>query len=159
MSGRAKRDFKADLAVLTRLELYFSLRLITRTMRRFAEFLEHDYDTLMIFFVVLESCFQAVIALGGSDADPEAIERAYAESTSLGASAVSIGEITGIPRETVRRKLKTLADHGLLMTSPQSKNIYVPIAVLLEPRMLETVRAYAADADQCVKTVQFYTKR
>jgi hypothetical protein len=159
MSARSKKDFKADLAVLTRLELYFSLRLITRTMRRFAELLEHDYDTLMIFLVVLESCFQAVIAFGGSDAEAESIERAYEESTSLGTSAVSIGEVTGIPRETVRRKLKTLSDHGLLTTSPKSKNIYVPISVLLEPNMLETVRAYAADADQFFKTVQFYSKR
>jgi hypothetical protein len=157
MSARAKRDVQGDLTALTRLELYFSLRLITRTMRRFADHLEHDYDTLMIFFVVLEACFQAIIAFGGSDADLPAIEKAYAESISLGATLLSIGEATGIPRETVRRKVKALMDRGLIATTERNKNIYVPISVLLEPEMLEVIRAYAADADQMVRTVQFYT--
>jgi hypothetical protein len=147
---------KAELAVLTRLELYFSLRLMTRTMRRFADRLDDDYDSVMIFFVVLEACFQAIIAFGGSDADLPTIEKAYAESISLGASLFTIGEATGIARETVRRKVKTLIDRGLVTTSDRNKNVYVPVSVLLEPAMLELVRNYAADTEQFVRTVQFY---
>jgi DNA-binding transcriptional ArsR family regulator len=158
MNPRNQKTLKADLAVLTRLELYFSLRLITRTMRRFAELLEHDYDTLMIFFVVVESCFQAIIGFGGADSDLETIERAYAESISLGTSVLNIGEATGIPRETVRRKVKTLMDMGLVATAEKSKAIYVPLSALLEPAMLEVLRAYVADTQQFVRTVQFYAK-
>jgi len=145
------------LAVLTRLELYFSLRLITRTLRRFADLVDYDYDTVMIFFVVLESCFQSIIPFGGAEADLETIERAYRESVSLGLSLLTIGEACGIPRETVRRKVKMLTERGLLASSERSRNIYVPITMLLRPDVIEVFRIYAVDADQFARTVRFYT--
>src|ERR1700679_4077224 len=36
-------DDQSDIATITRLELYFAVRQFTRTMRRFAEILDHDY--------------------------------------------------------------------------------------------------------------------
>jgi hypothetical protein len=156
MSRAPKADPRADVAVLTRLELYFSLRLVTRTMRRFAELLDHDYDMLMIFFIVVESCLQAITVFGGVDADYETLERGYMESISLGLSPLTIGETTGIPRETVRRKIKTLTDLGLLATSPKNRTVYVPLATLVRDDVLEMIRAYTSDTDQLIRTARFY---
>jgi hypothetical protein len=157
MSRAPKVNPKADLAVLTRLELYFSLRLVTRTMRRFAELVDHDYDMLMIFFIVVESCLQAIIVFGGANADFATMEKGYLESVSLGLSALTIGETTGIPRETVRRKIKTLVDLGLLATSDKSRTVYVPLATLVREDIFEMIRTYTSDTEQLVNTSRFYS--
>jgi hypothetical protein len=149
---------RPDLAVLTRLDLYFSVRQFTRTMRCFAELFDRDYDMVMIFFIVAESCFQSIIPLGGSGADMETIERIYLDSTSLGLSLFIIGEASGIPRETVRRKVKALADMGYLATLEKNKNIYVPISAFLKSEMLEAFKSYASEIDQFVRTAQYYSK-
>jgi hypothetical protein len=152
-------DETSGLAVLTRLELYFSIRQLTRTMRRFAELLNFDYDTVMIFFIVAESCFQSIIPLGGAAADAASVERAYLDSLSLGLSILNIGEASGIPRETVRRKVKTLIDRGLLATLDKGRGIYVPLSALLERDVLAAFERYASDVEQLVNTVQFYGRR
>jgi hypothetical protein len=151
-------ELRPDLAALTRFELYFSIRQFTRTMRRFAELFDYDYDMVIIFFIVAESCFQAIIPLGGAAADPDSLERAYTDSMSLGMSVFNIGEACGIPRETVRRKIKTLIDLGYLGTLEKTKSVYVPMSALLDERMLSAFRSYSADIDQFVKTVQYYSK-
>ena len=156
MSRAPKVNPKADLAVLTRLELYFSLRLVTRTMRRFAELLDHDYDMLMIFFIVVESCLQAIIVFGGANADFATMEKGYMESVSLGLSALTIGETTGIPRETVRRKIKTLVDLGLLATSDKNRTVYVPLTTLVREDIFEMIRTYTSDTEQLINTARFY---
>jgi hypothetical protein len=157
MSRAPKVDPRADLAVLTRLELYFSLRLVTRTMRRFAQLLDHDYDMLMIFFIVVESCLQAIIVFGGSNADFVTMEKGYMESVSLGLSVLTIGETTGIPRETVRRKIKMLVDLGLLATSDKSRTVYVPLATLVREDISEMIRTYTSDTEQLVNTARLYS--
>ena len=149
---------RPDLAVLTRLDLYFSVRQFTRTMRCFAELFERDYDMVMIFFIVAESCFQSIIPLGGAGADLKAIERIYLDSTSLGLSLFGIGEASGIPRETVRRKVKTLTDMGYLATFEKNKNIYIPLSALLKKEVQEAFKGYASEIDQFVRTVQYYSK-
>jgi hypothetical protein len=156
MSRAPKVNSKADLAVLTRLELYFSLRLVTRTMRRFAELLDHDYDMLMIFFIVVESCLQAIIVFGGANADFATMEKGYMESVSLGLSALTIGETTGIPRETVRRKIRTLVDLGLVATSDKNRTVYVPLTTLVREDLFEMIRAYVSDTEQLINTARFY---
>jgi hypothetical protein len=157
MSRPPKPDPKANLAVVTRLELYFSLRLVTRTMRRFGELLDHDYDMLMIFFIVVESCLQAIIAFGGTNADFETMEKGYMESISLGLSLLTIGETTGIPRETVRRKVKTLVDLNLLAMSEKSRTVYVPLSTLTKPEILDMLKGYIADTEQFLRASQFYS--
>lgn len=147
-----------DLAALTRFELYFSMRQFTRTMRRFAELFDYDYDMVIIFFVVAEACFQAIIPLGGAVGDLDELERAYTDSMSLGLSVFNVGEATGIPRETVRRKIKALIDLGYLGNLEKSKSVYVPMSALLDERMLQAFKNYSADIDQFVKTVQYYSK-
>lgn len=151
-------EHKPDLAVLTRLELYFSVRQVTRTMRSFAELFDRDYDMVMIFFIVAEACFQSIISLGGAAADREAIERIYLDSNSIGLSIFTIGEASGIPRETVRRKVKALSDMGYLATFERNKNIYIPMSALLKDDVLAAFKRYASEIDQFVRTVQYYSR-
>jgi len=127
-------------------------------MRRFAELLDHDYDMLMIFFIVVEACLQSIIVFGGANADFATMEKGYMETVSLGLSALTIGETTGIPRETVRRKLKTLIDLGLLATSDKNRNVYVPLSTLAREDILEIIKTYTSDTEQLVNTARFYSK-
>lgn len=151
-------DQKSDLGALTRLELYFSVRQFNRTMRYFAELFDFDYDMVTIFFVVAETCFQSIIPLGGAAADLEAIERIYLDSTSIGLSIFSIGEASGIPRETVRRKVKALTDRGFLAVFEKNKNIYIPISALLDERVMRAFRNYVLEIGQFLRAVQYYGK-
>jgi hypothetical protein len=151
-------DPNADMTVLTRLELYFSIRQFTRTTRRFAQIFAYDYEMVMIFFVVVETCFQAILHLGGAAADGESIEQIYLDSASIGVSIFGIGDASGIPRETVRRKVKAMTDMGYLATSEKTKNIYVPLAALFDLKVFDAFRLYVADIDQFVRTLNYYGK-
>jgi hypothetical protein len=53
--------------------------------------------------------------------------------------------------------VKMLTERGLLASSERSRNIYVPITMLLRPDVIEVFRIYAVDADQFARTVRFYT--
>jgi len=149
---------RSDIATITKLELYFAVRQFTRTMRRFAELLDRDYDMVMIFFVVVESCFQSIIPLGGATADPAALEAAYLDSISIGLPILAIGEASGIPRETVRRKVKRLTEMNYLASLP-NKNIYVPLSTLLDKAVVDAFANYATDIDQLVKNLQYYSRQ
>ncbi len=149
---------RSDIVTITKLELYFAVRQFTRTMRRFAELLEFDYDMVMIFFVVVESCFQSIIPLGGTTADRAALEKAYLDSISIGLPLLTIGEASGIPRETVRRKVKRLTELNYLATLPHNKNIYVPLSTLLDKAVVDAFANYAVDIDQLVKSLQYYSR-
>jgi hypothetical protein len=154
----AVTDDRSDIATITKLELYFAVRQFTRTMRRFAELLEFDFDMVMIFFVVVESCFQSIIPLGGATADRATLEAAYLDSISIGLPILMIGEASGIPRETVRRKVKRLTEMNYLATLPHNKNIYVPLSTLLDKAVVDAFANYAMDIDQLVKNLQFYSR-
>ena len=149
---------RSDIATITKLELYFAVRQFTRTMRRFADLLDYDYDMVMIFFAVVESCFQSIIPLGGATADRAALEAAYLDSMSIGLTILAIGEASGIPRETVRRKVKRLTETGYLATLPHNKNIYVPLSTLLDKAVVDAFANYATDIDQLVKNLQYYSR-
>jgi hypothetical protein len=151
-------DQQADLAVLTRFELYFAVRQFTRTMRRFAEVLDYDYDLIMIFFVAVEACFQSIMPLAGSDLSRNDLEKAYTDSLSLGTTLLAIGEASGIPRETVRRKVKTLVDMGYLAFLPRNKNVYVPMSALLDRKIVSAFSDYSSDINQLFKSLKFYSK-
>jgi hypothetical protein len=146
------------LAVLTRFQLYFSVRQFTRTMRRFAEVLDYDYDLIMIFFVVVETSLQSIMPLAGSNLDKSVLEKAYTDSLSLGVTLFSIGDATGIPRETVRRKVKTLVDMGYLAFLPRNKNIYVPMSALMDSKIISAFSDYSSDIDQLFNSLRFYSK-
>jgi len=148
-----------DPTLITRLDLYFSIRLFTRTSRRFAEIFSNDYEMVMIFLVVVEACFQGILHLGGAPANSQAIEEIYLDSATIGVSIFGIGDAIGIPRETVRRKVKLLTDRGYLAVNPKNKNIYVPLTALFEPELSEVFRIYVGDIDQFIRTVQHYTQR
>jgi hypothetical protein len=151
-------DPKAPLAALTRLDLYFSIRHFNRTARRFGELFGNDYDRVVIFMIVAEACFQSILHLGGAEANRAEIEKIYLESSTLGLNQFAISEASGIPRETVRRKIKQLIDGGFLAILPSSKNIFVPVAALLEPAVAGTFERYAADIDHFVRTAKYYTR-
>src|SRR5580658_756893 len=111
--------------LVTKLDLYFSVRHTARTMRLFAEVLDYDYDCVVIFLSVAEVCFQAAFHLAPIDVGPKDIENLYSEVASSGLSVMTIAEITGIPRETARRKVKKLVDDKHLAISDHTRNVYL----------------------------------
>jgi hypothetical protein len=108
--------------------------------------------------VVVESCFQSIIPLGGATADRKTLESAYLDSRSIGLPILAIGEASGIPRETVRRKVKRLTDMNYLATLPHNKNVYVPLSTLLDKAVVDAFTNYALDIDQLVKNLQYYSR-
>jgi hypothetical protein len=147
----------ADL-VLTRLDLYFAIRHTNRAMRLFGRIFDHDYDMAAIFLTVAEVCFQAIFHLAAADPAEINIEQLYTDENVAGMTTLSIAELTGIPRETVRRKLKFLIENNFLAVSPNSKNIYLPAATIRSERFLEPFTSYVKDVGQLVRTVMFYQR-
>jgi CRP-like cAMP-binding protein len=146
------------LEILTRLELYFSVRHTARTMRLFAEVMDYDYDCVVIFLSVAEVCFQAVFHLAPIEPGPKDIERLYSQVASSGLSIMTIAEITGIPRETARRKVKKLVDDGYLSISDQTKNIYLPISVVISSKFYDRFDSHIREASQLVRSISYYSK-
>jgi hypothetical protein len=147
-----------QIEVLTRLELYFSMRHTLRTMRQFAELFEHDYDLAMIFLTVVEVGLQAVFHLAAVNAQAVDIAGLYKELTASGLSIMNIGESTGIPRETVRRKVRRLIEMGYLDVREKDNNVYVPASTITKPRMLEILSFHVAEVGTLVRTIRFYSK-
>lgn len=146
-----------ELELLTRLELYFSMRHAARSIRSFAEIFDYDYDMAIIFLSIAEVCFQATFHLAPIGYGPAEIERIYSQVASAGLSVATIGEITGIPRETVRRKVKSLVDDGYLAASP-ANTIYLPLSAISSDRVLGKMNTQIREASEFSKTVNFYQR-
>jgi hypothetical protein len=147
-----------QIKVITRLELYFSIRHINKALRLFADLFDHDYDTLAIFLTVAEVCLQAIFHIVALDPEQVDLEQLYADVNAVGMTALSVGELTGIPRETVRRKLKTLVDGGYLAISPKSRNIFLPPATIMSDRFIEIFGIHIRDIGQLVRSVAYYQR-
>jgi CRP-like cAMP-binding protein len=148
----------AGIAVLTRLELYFSARHTLRTMRQFAEVFDHDYDLVIIFLTVAEVALQAIFHLAAVNPHDGDIAESFKDLSAVGLSVLSIGESTGIPRETVRRKVRRLIDMGFLAMKDRDKSIYIPIATMTSPKMLDILANHVSEIGSLVRTVRFYSK-
>ncbi len=146
------------IKTLTRLELYFSVRHVNKAMRTFAQLFNYDYETAAIFLTVFEACLQAIFHVVALDPGHIDVENVYREINSIGLTALTIGEQTGIPRETVRRKLKALIESGHLATAETSKNIYLPASTLNRPEFAEIFEGHIRDVAQLVRTVAYYQR-
>jgi hypothetical protein len=146
------------LAILTRLELYFSVRHITKTMKLFGDLFDHDYDTVAIFLTVAEVCLRSVFHLVAVDPDDVDADKLFADLNTVGMTALSIGQLTGIPRETVRRKVKTLVDGGYLAISQKDKNICLSASTLMSNGLAEIFDFHVRDVGQLVRSVSYYQR-
>jgi hypothetical protein len=146
------------LHVLTRLELFFSIRHINRAMRLFGSLFEHDYEMVVIFLTVAEVSLQAIFHLVALDPEHVDMEKLYDDINAVGVTALSIGEQTSIPRETVRRKLKTLIDGGFLAVSAKTKHIYLPTSTLTSERFRDLFGVHVRDIAQLVRTIAYYQR-
>jgi hypothetical protein len=151
-------DLQPEIGLITKLELYFSIRNTSRSIRTFAELFDYDYDCVVIFLSVAEVCFQAAFHLAPVGYGPAEIEKIYAQVAAAGLSVMTIGEITGIPRETVRRKVKALIDDGYLAQAESGKTVYLPLSVVLSDRVLPKMQTQFNEALQFAKMVNFYQK-
>jgi CRP-like cAMP-binding protein len=146
------------LQTLTRLELYFSIRHINKVMKTFGEVFDHDYETVAIFLCVAEVCLQAIFHLVALDPNEVNAQQLYNDINAVGMTAFGVGERTGIPRETVRRKIKNLIDKGYLAMSGKNKNIYLPTSTLLSERFLELFAGHIKDVGQMVRAIAYYQR-
>ena len=151
-------DPKAATDVLTRLELYFSVRQMNRALRQYHDVLNNDYDMVAIFLLVAEVGFRSIIHLAAENADYARMEQIYMDEGSLGISMMNIGEASGIPRETVRRKIKWLTDEGYLAVIAGSKNIYLPLSTVTNDRLVDIFSSHTREVVQLVRTIQLYCK-
>ncbi len=143
--------------IVQRPELYFSLRHTLRAIRQFAEVLERDYDLAIIFLTVAEAGLQAVFQLAAVNAQEIDLDSAYSELNAHGLSILSIGVSTGIPKETVRRKLRYLVDKGYLEVSRKDRSLFVLAVTNMNPKILEIMNYHVADVGALVRTVNFYS--
>lgn len=146
------------IAVLRRLELYFSVRHMLRAMRQFSELFEHDYDLVMIFLSVAEAGLQAVFHLAAVNAEEIEFEAIYDALETSGLTIMGIGESTSIPRETVRRKVRRLIDMGYLGIRDKDKTVYLPESAINNPKVLEILNYHVKDVGSLVKTIHFYSR-
>lgn len=146
-----------DLEFLSRIELYFSMRQMTRTLRRFAERLDQDYDSVLLFLIVVEDGFRAIFHLAPSMVAEQDFHQLYMDVASEGLSLLQIGESSGVARETVRRKIKQLIDLKYLALNPKNKNVYLPYSTITNPMFSEIFRMQIDDVEKFIRSAQYYT--
>jgi hypothetical protein len=151
-------DSPTSLNVLTRLELYFSIRHVIKAMKLFGKLFDHDYDMVAIFLTVAEASLRAIFHLVALDPKEIDVEKLYADLNAVGMTALSIGELTGIPRETVRRKVRALIDRGYLAVSQKEKNIYLPASTITSLEVMEIFGFHLNDVGQLVRSVSYYQR-
>jgi hypothetical protein len=149
---------RSEIEILTKLELYFSIRHTARTLRAFSEVLDHDYDNVAIFLAVAEVCLQAAFHLAPVSPGTADIEQIYSQIARSGLSVMTIGEITGIPRETVRRKVKKLTEQKYLALSEETNNIYLPASVIISKKFRDIFVTHLGETAQFVRAVSFYSR-
>ncbi len=138
--------------------MYFSVRHVNKALKIFGEIFDHDYDKVAIFLTVAEVCLQAIFHRVALDPARVDAKQLYADVDAVGMTALGISELTGIPRETVRRKVKALIDHGHLALSPKSKNVYLSIGVVTKERFVEAFSTHVKDVGQLVRAVAYYQR-
>lgn len=143
--------------MLQRLELYFSVRHTLRGMRQFADLFEHDYDLVIIFLTVAETALQSMFHLAAVNAQDIDLDETYREIGAAGLSIMTIVESTGIPRETVRRKVRRLVDTDFLAIRAKDRHVYLPKTAITHPRLLELFNFHVADVNTLVRTIRFYS--
>jgi hypothetical protein len=114
-SGNPTRDRERapSAKALPKGELRVALTALTRCMRSIAEGLDGDYATAMIFLIIAESSLHGF----GPRTDPRA--------SLPGLSTLAISRLSGIPRETVRRKVERLRSLNLIAIDGTKKDIYI----------------------------------
>ncbi len=147
-----------ELAVITKLELYFSIRNTARSIRSFAELFNYDYDMAIIFLSIAEVCLQAAFHLAPAGYELDEVEKIYSQVAAAGLSVMTIGDITGIPRETVRRKVKSLLDTGFISQSEGSKTLYIPASTIISSRVIDKFNTQCAEAIQFGKAINYYKR-
>jgi hypothetical protein len=146
------------LEALTRLELYFSVRHINKALRAFGDLFNHDYDRVAIFMTVAEIGLRAIFHRIALDPNAPVGGKVQMDIHDVGVSALAVSELTGIPRETVRRKLKILIAEGHLAIATKSKTIYLPIEAMTRTRIAEIFTGHVKDVGQLVRAVAYYQR-
>lgn len=155
---RAMNDPGDPVEALTRLELYFSVRHINKALRMFGDLFNHDYDRAAIFLTVAEISLRAIFHRIALDPGLPATGTLHLDINDIGVTALAVSELTGIPRETVRRKLKTLIAAGHLAMATKTKTIYLPIEVMIHDRLAEIFTGHVKDVGQLVRAVAYYQR-
>jgi len=110
----------------------------------------------MIFLVVAEVGLQAIVHLAPIELKALDIRDLYDSLSTASLSMFAISEATGIPRETVRRKVHQLIGEGFLAVRDKDKNIHVPISALSDPSVLEILNLYVSEAESLARTIGYY---
>lgn len=149
---------EAGAGLLSRLGLYFTVRHTARSMRTFADAFERDYDCVAVFLTVAETCLQAVFHLAPAEPAEDGLESAYLDHARSGLPLIAISELTGIPRETVRRKVRKLVDMGFLAACADGR-VYLPPSIFAGGDMARRFAVQLAETDQLVRAISFYEAR
>jgi hypothetical protein len=111
-------------------ELRVALTALTRCMRSIAAGLDGDYASAMIFLIVAESSLHTF--------DP----RMDRGARPAGLSTLAISRLSGIPRETVRRKVERLRSLNMVAIDASHKDVYIRNENLGEQFLVGKVEDY-----------------
>lgn len=125
--------------------VYASLELILDVLHAARSFTNIDLESLTIYLCVAEATMRPVIS------DPEFVksiarEEVAPEEVRGSITMLLVADRLGMPRETVRRKVKKLIDQGLLYEDAKGRVRSTPN--FADPRVEESVRAIQAAVDR-----------
>lgn len=133
----------------TRPRAYAGIELLLDMMHLLREATGLDHESIMIACAINEAAMRPLLV--GPNAPLENLDLAEPPDSSRGSiSRMAVAEITGIPRETVRRKIKLLLNAGMLVEAPNGE--VRPIRNLISPQWQKV-------ADEGFAAVQRYDRR
>ncbi len=113
-SRRLKAASKPEFSEKSRVFMYEMSELFCKILPRFSELMDNDLSKLLILQAVGAANVQRLMA--SSQRGPyESIDVRIPPELQVPSNALSIADATGLPRETVRRKLKELLASGFVV--------------------------------------------
>jgi hypothetical protein len=133
----------------TRPRAYAGLELLMDMMHLLREATGLDHESIMIACAINEAAMRPLLV--GPNAPLHLVDVAEPRDDLRGSiSRVAVSEVTGLPRETVRRKIKKLLEDGMLVEAENGE--VSPIRALMDLQWQKI-------ADEGFAAVQRYDRR
>jgi len=132
---------------------FYSVEYLLRTLRNLGPAFNHDYERMIITLSVTMGNVQHLINLPDQLAPYEDLSTIIPAELQRPVTRLAITRATGLPRETVRRKVASLIEAGVLIKDPRGGVRMTPGALTSE-LLIGAVVQNDADVRRLVRLIR-----
>ena len=131
---------------------YHSTDYVLRYMLGIGSIFNYEYETMLIYLVIANSGVQHLINTPSRFAPYASLDTIVPIELQSPATRSAIARATGLPRETVRRKVAGMLASGLLTTNPRG-GLFLTPGILSSDGIADLLAKNEADVKRLVRQV------